>query len=136
MHTFSYGGPDPSTEFTVTLTVTSGAGSHQTTQLVTVFSGIAPCAEPIASFTADPVSGTSPLEVQFTDASTEVDCPILSWSWDFGDASSGSTEPDPLHTFSYGGPDPEGEYTVTLTVTSDAGSDQSTQVVNVIAGSP
>ena len=136
LHTFAYGGPDPSAEYTVTLTVTSGAGSHQTTQVISVGSGLPPCAEPIASFTTDTSSGTSPLEVQFTDTSTEVDCPILTWSWDFGDGSPVSTEADPPHTFTYGGPAPSVDYTVTLTVTSDAGSDEGTQVITVVAAAP
>jgi len=37
---------------------------------------------PVASFTADPTSGESPLEVSFTDTSTSHDG-ITSWAWDF-----------------------------------------------------
>jgi PKD repeat protein len=120
----------------VILTATSGAGSHQATGDITVASGVAPCSSPIAGFTATPTSGTSPLEVQFSDTSVEDGCPIVTWSWDFGDGSPISTEPDPLHEFTYGGPDPSTSYTVTLTVTSDAGSSQITQAVTVEAGAP
>jgi PKD repeat protein len=62
---------------------------------------------PDVEFSADVVSGTCPLIVNFTDESTG--SPI-SYLWDFGDGES-STEENPVHR--YGAP---GVYTVTLTV--------------------
>jgi PKD repeat protein len=68
---------------------------------------------PDVEFSADVVSGTCPLIVNFTDESTG--SPI-SYLWDFGDGES-STEENPVHR--YGAP---GVYTVTLTVTYEDGS--------------
>ncbi|RKY56314.1 MAG: hypothetical protein DRP89_01620, partial [Candidatus Neomarinimicrobiota bacterium] len=60
-----------------------------------------------AGFTASPLSGTTPLEVQFTDLSTGNP---TSWAWDFGDGST-STVQNPSHTY-----ESVGSYTVMLTV--------------------
>lgn len=91
----------------------------------------APCFVPIAAFSANPSSGASPLDVLFTDASTEVDCPILTRSWDFGDGSPLSGLQNPQHTFTHSGTGPSTDYLVTLTVASAAGPDQATQVITV-----
>jgi PKD repeat protein len=133
-HTFTYADSDPSVSYTVTLTVTSDAGPHQASRVITVGSS-APCQAPVASLTANPGSGPSPLEVQFTDTSTAVNCPIESWTWDFGDGSPPSTEPNPVHLFNNAGPEPV-DYTVTLTVASDAGSNSATVVITVEAAAP
>lgn len=95
-----------------------------------------PCSVPIASFTAAPLSGTSPLDVAFTDTSTEVDCPILSWDWDFGDGTPNSVAQHPTHTFTYSGADPTEVYTVTLSVTSGAGSSQTAQTITIGSDAP
>lgn len=58
---------------------------------------------------------TNLLQVQFTDASTDVDGSVTSWSWDFGDGNSSSTQ-HPSHTYLN-----SGSYSVVLTVTDDAG---------------
>lgn len=80
---------------------------------------------PVASFTADVVSGSSPLDVQFTDTSSPT---ATSWFWDFGDGDT-STLQNPSHTYST-----PGSYNVVLTATNTYGSDDSdTQVVNVTA---
>ncbi len=49
----------------------------------------------------------------------------FSYQWDFGDGQS-STEASPSHTYAQ-----MGTYTVTLTLTNDAGSDRRTTTVNV-----
>ena len=72
---------------------------------------------PVASFTAAPVSGATPLAVQFND--TSIDTPT-SWSWDFGDSST-STDQNVTHTYTTAG-----TYTVNLTATNDGGSDTAT----------
>ena len=51
---------------------------------------------PVADFTANPLSGTSPFTVQFTDRSTGT---ITGYLWDFGDGGTG-TEKNPSHTYS------------------------------------
>ena len=79
----------------------------------------------IADFIGDPLSGTNPLTVQFTDNSTNAE----NWSWNFGDGSNLSTERNPSHTY-----DLIGLYTVSLTVTNTTiGSNTSikTDYVNV-----
>lgn len=69
---------------------------------------------PIAGFTSNTTYGTVPLEVMFTDQSTNNP---TGWHWDFGDGGT-STETNPVHTYNY-----NGSYTVTLTVTNSAGND-------------
>ncbi|GAK59410.1 fibronectin type III domain protein [Candidatus Vecturithrix granuli] len=61
-----------------------------------------------ADFTATPLTGLAPLEVQFTDNSLGE---IVSWLWEFGDGTT-STEQHPTHSY-----EEPGTYTVQLTVT-------------------
>jgi len=75
---------------------------------------------PVAAFTGTPTSGTAPLTVRFTDASTNSP---TSWSWNFGDGNTtNSTVRNPVHTYLSAG-----TYTVTLTATNSAGSDGETK---------
>ncbi|MGZ4676491.1 MAG: CBM96 family carbohydrate-binding protein [Acidimicrobiia bacterium] len=74
--------------------------------------------QPVASFSATPVTGQYPLPVQFTDATTGGP---TSWSWDFGDGTT-SNLANPSHTYAAAG-----SYTVSLTVSNSKGSDTSTQ---------
>ena len=105
--------------YAVTLTVTEADADSDTetkASYVTV-SGTGPAAD----FSATPTSGTEPLTVVFTDASTSYDG-IVSWLWDFGDGQT-STEQNPTHVYAQ-----DGTYTVTLTVTeADADSDTETK---------
>lgn len=55
------------------------------------------------------------LEIQFTDSSSDSDGSITAWSWNFGDGNSSSSQ-NPLHTYLN-----EGTYSVSLTVSDDAG---------------
>jgi PKD repeat protein len=73
---------------------------------------------PAADFTALPLSGEDPLNVQFTDTSTYKP---VSWVWDFGDGTT-STEQNPAHT--YVNP---GAYTVSLTAGNSSGTDIETK---------
>jgi hypothetical protein len=65
---------------------------------------------PVSDFTATPVTGSSPLTVQFTDLSIIQVLPdfIIAWKWDFGDGGT-SVEQNPKHTYNY-----PGTYTVSL----------------------
>jgi len=76
---------------------------------------------PIPNFTANPVFGTAPLTVQFTDLSTND--PYL-WSWYYGDGSFvvGLNQKNPIHTY-----DKPGVYNVTLLVRNDGGETQLTK---------
>ena len=96
--------------YPVTLTVTDdGGATGSITQDVTITGGNE---APTAVFTHD----VDDLSVDFTDASTDSDGTVVSWSWDFGDGAT-STDQNPTHV--YAG---YGIYTVTLTVTDDDGA--------------
>ncbi len=71
-----------------------------------------PARAPDADFTANVVRGIAPLNVAFTDTSTNAP---WSWSWSFGDGTT-SPEQSPWHT--YAAP---GTYTVMLTATNAGG---------------
>ncbi|MDB5206583.1 MAG: hypothetical protein JWR72_1658 [Flavisolibacter sp.] len=83
---------------------------------------------PLADFTATPVSGCSPLVVNFSDGSTGN--PTL-WFWDFGNGAT-STLKNPSTTYFI-----PGTYTVTLTVTNAAGANTKTKLQYVtVYGKP
>ncbi|MFA5415393.1 MAG: PKD domain-containing protein, partial [Methanoregula sp.] len=100
--------------YTVNLTVTNSVGSNTTTKnnFITASSSIP---APVANFTAEPTTGTAPLTVTFTDASTNTP---TGWQWDFNnDGTIDSTEKNPVHTYTNAG-----TYTVNLTATNAYGS--------------
>ena len=66
----------------------------------------------VAKFSANPISGKFPLNVQFADNSTVNNTTITSWLWDFGDGDN-STEQSPQHTYH-----DIGKYPVQLIVTN------------------
>jgi PKD repeat protein len=80
---------------------------------------------PVATFTGTPTSGTSPLTVVFTDASTGSP---TSWSWTFGDGGT-STVQNPSHVYTTGG-----TYTVALTVANATGSNTQTRTGYITVG--
>jgi len=82
---------------------------------------------PVADFSANPLSGTSPLSVQFTDTSTN--SPV-SWSWNFGDGDT-STLQNPPHTYTTAG-----TYTVTLTAANAGGSNTVTKTNYITVNPP
>ena len=85
------------------------AGSEVHTEL-----GGPPAADaPTADFSASVTNGAAPLDVSFTDLSSQA--PTL-WSWDFGDGGS-SEEQNPTHRYST-----PGGYTASLTATNANGS--------------
>ncbi len=84
-------------------------------------------AAPVADFTGAPTSGTAPLTVNFTDASTGS---ITSWAWDFGDSGT-STAQHPSHVYAVAG-----TYTVSLTVTGPGGNDTLTRTDYVTVSPP
>jgi PKD repeat protein len=120
IHTFN----NPGT-YTVTLTVTNDVGSDSLSKsdYITVSTASEPEVpaepeplRPEAAFTANTVSGDAPLKVTFTDTGTG-GIPT-SWYWDFGDGITSKHAQTATHTFTN-----SGIYTVTLTVTNEAGSD-------------
>ncbi|ASJ13498.1 hypothetical protein A3L14_03210 [Thermococcus thioreducens] len=72
---------------------------------------------PTADFTFLPREPKAGEEVSFADKSHDRDGEVVSWSWDFGDGGT-SSEAEPVHAF-----EKAGNYTVTLTVTDDAGGE-------------
>ncbi len=82
---------------------------------------------PVSAFTQDVTIGVGPLEVAFTDTSTN---DPASWLWDFGDGET-STAQNPTHTYA----DP-GRYTVTLTATNPGGSSAITVTYAVTVTTP
>jgi PKD repeat protein len=85
---------------------------------------------PVASFTGNPLTGTLPLSVQFTDASTNTS---TNWSWIFGDIGSGNTSAlqNPLHTYTSAG-----IYSVSLTATNAGGSNTTVKSNYITVTSP
>ena len=73
-----------------------------------------PINRPVADFIGTPLTGPSPLTVQFTDTSTNTP---TSWTWEFGDGGTSALQ-NP--TYTYAAP---GTYTVNLIATNSAGSD-------------
>jgi PKD repeat protein len=71
------------------------------------------------------------LACTFTDASTDSDGSVASWSWTFGDGAS-SMDQSPSHSYAAGG-----TFTVSLVVTDNAGATGTTsQALTVTAPSP
>lgn len=107
--------------YSVKLTATNASGSGSTTLSVTVKAA----GPPVASFSAA-YTGTL-LTEQFTD--TSAGSPT-SWSWNFGDASSGlantSAAKNPIHRFSK-----TGTFVVTLTARNSAGSGTASRKLTV-----
>ena len=79
--------------------------------------------KPTAIFTSNVIKGIVPLDVQFTDLSTETP---ISWTWDFGDGTT-STDQNPTHTYTT-----PGTFTVTETVINAYNSDKTSE--NIIVG--
>lgn len=86
---------------------------------------------PGATFTASPANGTRPLEVTFdASASTDSDGTIVSYDWDFGDASGSASATGITTSYTF---DAAGTYAVTLTVTDDDGASASNSQTVVVS---
>ncbi|MBC8170494.1 MAG: PKD domain-containing protein, partial [Anaerolineae bacterium] len=99
-------------DYPVSLIVTNRAGTSQPFSQTITVGGIATA--PVASFTSASADG---ITFQLTDTSQPVGS-ILTWFWDFGRIGS-STEQNPVVTFPV-----NGDFPVTLTVTSTGGTSQ------------
>jgi len=106
----------------VSLTVTDNSNATgSTSQSVTV---TAPNLPPTASFT----KACGDLSCNFASTSTDPDGVVVAWSWNFGDGAT-ATGANPSHNYAVGG-----TYTVSLTVTDNAGATNTTsQAVTVTA---
>ncbi len=112
--------------YLVTLTVSDGQNiSSEAGKTITVTDG-----SPIAAFTANPESGAAPLDVTL-DASSSSDPAggTLTYNWDLGNDTTATGVTTMVSYTAIG------EYTVTLTVTNQAGQiDTETKMISAIDG--
>jgi PKD repeat protein len=102
----------------VVLTATNSNGSDTRTRVNYITVDPEPDPATVAVFVGAPTSGFVPLNVNFSDLSSNGP---TSWSWSFGDGAS-STAQNPSHTYNAAG-----VYTVSLTATNSGGSDTLTR---------
>jgi PKD repeat protein len=107
---FGYG------NYKITLTASNIAGTSTSTQ-PTWINVTLPI--PQADFTANQTTGLYPLDVQFTDTTSNAP---TTWVWSFGDGQSSALQ-NPIHSYASGG-----SYTVTLTASNLGGSNQTTKL--------
>ena len=114
--------PHTTTTYSVTVADNCTTPVTNSSVVVTVYP------TPDVNFTADIFSGCQPLIVNFTDLSTPT---IYSWSWNFGDPTSGfnntSNQQNPTHIFN-----DYGLFTVSLSVTTSDGCKDSYIYSNMI----
>jgi len=110
--------------YSVTLTATNAYGSNSLTKTGYITVTAPNTNPPVAAFSGTPTSGTIPLTVAFTDASTNTP---TSWAWTFGDGGT-STVQNPSHIYTTAG-----TYTVVLTATNAYGSDGETKTGYITA---
>jgi PKD repeat protein len=120
-HTYAAAG-----DYEVTLTVANAFGSdtRTKTEYITVAEPPPP-PPPTAAFSGDPVAGTAPLMVNFTDESAN---DPTYWMWSFGDGITSAVQ-HPNHTYAT-----PGSYTVTLMVANATGADSETKVGYITVG--
>ncbi|GAB4406115.1 MAG: hypothetical protein OHK0039_07600 [Bacteroidia bacterium] len=123
-------GPNPTTTYTVpgtytvSLTITSDDGC-QATETIPNYIVVGP---PQAAFDLGPLDGCVPLTVNFLDLSTSPADPIVSWVWNFGDGGV-SNQQNPSYTYAAAG-----QYSVSLTVTTASGCQDTEVFQYVMAG--
>ncbi len=106
-------------DYTVSLTITTDEGKY--TEIKENYIHVAATETLLADFSAAPLSGQHPLEVQFTDETTGGT--VTHWEWDFdNDGTVDSTEQHPRHEYQ-----DYGYYTVRLTVTTAGDTDSVTK---------
>jgi len=97
--------------YAVTLTVTNAYGNASTSGTVNF--------APKASFT--PTMKVIHIGDQVAFSNTTTGNPGLSYTWDFGDGTPTSSDPDPVHTYTR-----DGNFTVRLTATNPYGTNSTT----------
>lgn len=100
--------------YAVSLRVTCNDGSFDVfTDTIKVVEVIPPTCTSYFTFSPDSVS---PMIIHFTDHSIATGDTVISWLWNFGDLSTGSTSQHPTHQFSN-----VGTYSVCLTINTSGG---------------
>ncbi|HEY3363391.1 MAG TPA: PKD domain-containing protein [Methanosarcina sp.] len=112
--------------YNVTLAVWGPEGNDSLTKVAYVTANEGNSNTPVADFTASSTYGNAPLNVSFTDNSTDA----TSWYWKFGDGNI-SKERNPTHNYSK-----EGNYTAILVVNNANGWSAKTQEITVQNGLP
>ncbi len=110
--------------YTANLTVTNTGGSNSATSSITVTSPVLP----VPVVTANATSGTVPMAVQFTSASSVVTSPTT-YLWNFGDGNT-SVQANPSHSYAVAG-----TYNVALSITNSSGTNVTT-MTGYITASP
>ncbi len=113
-HIYPYPG-----NYTVTFTVRNSNGFDSKVDVITV---LEQPVFPVANFSINVIESYVPLDVQFNDLSENTEDRY----WNFGDGT-GSTEMDPIHTYSIAG-----TYYVNLTVSNENGTASKTATINVL----
>jgi PKD repeat protein len=111
--------------FTVNLTVTNWQPvTASTSQQITIVNKTVPQG---VDFEVPELqySGKAPLDVQFEDK-TPAQSGVIEWFWEFGDGSN-SFEQAPTHRY-----EKPGQYTVTLTVRNENGTNEKRRVAYVV----
>ena len=114
--------------YDVTLVVSDGSLSD--TAVKTDYITVNPAIPPTAEFNGTPLNGDAPLNVSFTDLSVAGTNAITSWSWDFGDGGSSSSQ-NPSHPYNT-----PGTYTVSLTVSDGSLYDEETKTDYITVTQP
>lgn len=112
--------------YNVTLVAWGPEGNDSLTKVAYVTANMGNSSTPTADFTASPTYGSAPLNVSFTDNSTNA----TSWYWKFGDGNV-STQRNPTYNYSA-----DGDYTVILAVNNSNGWSAKTQEISVHNGLP
>ena len=95
--------------YTVTLTIKDASGG---TAVATKPGYINVRSKPVANFDPAPLTGCAPFQATFTDSSNPVNGTLTTYTWDYGDGSTGSGSTS-KHTYQH-----PGVYPVTLVVTN------------------
>lgn len=113
--------------YSVTLVVKNANGTHGITK--TNYITVNP--SPQADFTSNHITGCLPVDIQFTDLSSDPSGSIASWEWDFGDGTK-STQRNPSKSYTV-----NGFYSVSLTIVSTTGCRSSigkSRYIRIVSG--
>lgn len=112
--------------YKVNLTVTSQYGVTNYAEKTLTIRNM----DPQASFSYQPLHPTTYQTIGFTDTSVDPDGYLTTWTWSFGDGSF-SNQRHPLHTYTN-----NGEYTITLNVTDNNQTTNTTSQNIIINNTP